>query len=327
MICSDTTSSSHKCEGIEKTSRILITGANGLVGSALEQELKNQGYTNLVLMTRQLCDLKNFENVKAFFLDAKPVVVFHTAASVYGIRGNVKNRGSVFTDNILINTHVIESSRLAKVQKIIAMGTIAAYPETTLSPIKEEQIWDGPPHGSESSYAHAKRAMLAQLLAYRENYNLDYAYIISTNLYGPNDKFDSHHGHVIPSLIRKFYEAKKNGTEVEIWGDGTASRDFLYSKDMARALIMIMNQYSGPINVASGKETKIKEIVDFLTDYLEMHQKVRWNSQMPNGRKFSPIDLTYTQSIGFNPIYSTQDGLKETLEWFGPVFQQNLIRE
>ena len=306
--------------------KILITGARGLVGTALVDELKKQGYLNLVLLTKDLCDLTNFGAVTSFFQDAKPDVVFHAAASVFGIGGNLKNRGSIFVDNVLMNTHVIEASRLAGVKKIIAMGTIAAYPDPKVMPVQEEHIWDGPPHGSESSYGHAKRAMLAQLQAFYENYGLDFAYVISTNLFGSNDKFDIECGHVIPSLIRKFYEAKKMGTGVAIWGDGTAGRDFLYSKDMARALVLIMNGYTGPINVASGRRTMIKEVVSVLCDYFDLQGKVQWDSQMPNGRKFYEIDLARLKSLGFTPAYSFEDALVETLDWFSSKYEQNLIR-
>lgn len=310
---------------VASQSKILITGSKGLVGSALIDELKSQGYTNLIPLTRQCCDLTNFEAVKAFFHDIKPDIIFHAAASVFGIGGNMKNRASIFLDNILMNTHVVEAGRQVEVEKIIAMGTVAAYPDA-ISPLREEQIWDGPPHGSESSYGHAKRSMLAQLLAYQENYGLDFAYVISTNLYGPNDKFDTLQGHVIPSLIRKFYEAKKNNTEVVIWGDGTAARDFLYAKDMARALILIMNRYQGAINVASGDKTQIKDLAGFLTDYFDMHGKVRWDREMPNGRKFCEIDLTHLKSLGFHPHYTTDTGLRETLDWFSSQYEQKLIR-
>lgn len=306
--------------------KILITGARGLVGSALVEELKSQGYTNLYLPLRQDCDLTNFQDVKSTFLKVNPDIVFHCAAAVYGIGGNLKNKGSIFLDNILMNTHVIEASRLSGVKKIIAMGTVAAYPDPKTEPVKEEDIWEGPPHGSESSYGHAKRAMLAQLLAYRENYGLDYAYVISSNLFGPNDKFDVQLGHVIPSLIRKFYEAKKNGTNVNIWGDGSAARDFLYSKDMARALVLIMNMHTGPINVASGEKIMIKEVVEYLSEYFGMQGSVEWDHRMPNGRKFYEVDLSRLRSIGFEPAFSSKEGLAETLNWFVSTYEKNLIR-
>lgn len=311
---------------IPLNSKILITGGKGLVGSALIAELENQGYTNLASITRQSCDLTNFEKVKSLFNEIKPDVVFHMAASVYGIGGNAKNPAKIFLDNTLMNTHVIEASRQVEVAKIVAMGTVAAYPDPKVIPIKEEHIWDGPPHRSESSYGHAKRAMLAQLLAYQENDGLDFSYVISTNLYGPDDKFDVQQGHVIPSLIRKFYEAKKTHSEVVIWGDGNAARDFLYSKDMARALVLTMNKHSGPINIASGTKTMIKEVVSFLSNYFDMQSQVRWDSSMPNGRQFYEIDLSNMRSMEFSPMYTIQSGLRETLEWFGLKYEEKLIR-
>jgi GDP-L-fucose synthase len=311
---------------INLKSKILITGAKGLVGSALILELKKQGYENLVPLARTDCDLTQFASVKSLFQEVKPDIVFHLAASVYGIAGNVKNRGSLFLENILMNTHVIESSRLSGVKKIIAMGTIAAYPPPVSIPVKEDHIWNGPPHASENSYGHAKRAMLAQLLAYHENYNLDFAYVISTNLYGPNDKFDSQFGHVIPSLIRKFYEAKKHSKNIEIWGDGTAARDFLYAKDMARALVFIMNKLSLSINVSSGKKTTIKEVVQLLSNYFEIDKEIVWNTAMPNGRSHYEIDLSLIKSAGFEPAYTFAAGLTETLDWFCTEYEKNLVR-
>lgn len=311
---------------INNYSKILVTGSKGLVGTALVNELSKQGYTNLCLPSRQECDLTNFQSVKSYFIAEKPEIVFHSAAAVFGIGGNLKNPAKIFFDNVLMNSHVIEASHLCGTKKIIAMGTVAAYAEPRSLPVKEEDIWEGPPHDSESSYGHAKRAMLAQLQAYKQNYGLDYAYVISTNLYGQNDKFNTRFGHVIPSLICKFYEAKKNGTNVEIWGDGSAARDFLYSKDMARALVLLMNQFSGAINVASGKKCNIHDVVDLLTDYFEMHGRVQWDTKMPNGRKFYEVDLTKLRTLGFLPLYTMKDGLLETLEWFSTTYEQNLVR-
>jgi GDP-L-fucose synthase len=312
---------------LSKDSKIVITGSGGLVGTALVERLKQEGYLNLYLPSRKDCDLTDFQAVKSLFKKISPDVVFHNAAAVFGIGGNLKNRGKIFLDNTLMNTHVIEASHLSGASKVIAMGTVAAYPDPKQEPVKEQQIWDGPPHGSESSYGHAKRAMLAQLIAYQENYGLDYVYAISTNLYGQNDKFDTQLGHVIPSLICKFYEAQKQGTDVVIWGDGTSARDFLYSKDMARALVLAMNHFSGPINIASGRKCMIRDVVDILTKYFGMEGKVKWDTKMPNGRKFYEVDLTHLRRIGFTPEYSIESGLLETLDWFSSIYEQNLVRK
>lgn len=303
-----------------------MTGAEGLVGSALMEELRDQGYENLSLLSRRFCDLTNLEQTISFFEKVHPQVVFHNAAAVYGIGGNQKHRGRVFLENVLINTNVIEASRLCKAKKVIAMGTVAAYPTPRTFPVKEDQIWEGPPHGSESSYGHAKRAMLAQLLAYKESYDLDFSYVISTNLYGKHDKFDPLYGHVIPSLIYKFHQAKKRGEEVVIWGDGTAARDFLYSKDMARALILIMNRFSGVLNVGTGERTKIKDVVEVLTQYHSMEDQVKWDRSKPNGRDYYEIDLSRINSLGYKAQFSIELGLKETLDWFASHCDKELLR-
>ncbi len=307
-------------------STILITGASGLVGTALVEQLKAHGYNNLFLCGREQCDLRNLEATAALFTEIRPDIVFHAAASVYGIKGNLANRGSIFIDNILMNTHVIEASRLAGAKKIIAIGTIAAYPDPKIVPIKEEHIWNGPPHASESSYGHAKRAMLAQLIAYQESYGLDFAYVISTNLYGPNDKFDPHFGHVVPSLVHKFHQAKMTDADVMIWGDGSASRDFLYSKDMGRALVAIMNHFTGAINVASGTKTSILELASILSEYYSMQGRIQWDTSQPTGRLFHEIDITLLKSIGFSPAYSVRNGLYETLNWYNENYAKGLVR-
>lgn len=305
---------------------ILITGASGLVASALREELRSCGYNNLVLCTRDICDLRNFEAVKKLFRETQPDIVFHTAASVYGIGGNIVKKGSIFLDNILINTHVIEAARAVNVKKMIAMGTVAAYSDMNGIPIKEENIWNGPPHASESSYGHAKRAMLAQLEAYYDDYGMDFAYVISTNLYGMHDKFDIQFGHVIPSLVRKCHEAKLNGRKAVIWGNGSATRDFLYSKDMARALVLIMNSFTGAINVGSGRKTSIREVAEILVDLYEMKDGIEWDTTKPQGRTFCEIDLSLLRALGFDPMYSIRDGLKETVEWYELNSEKNLVR-
>ncbi|MBS0626300.1 MAG: NAD-dependent epimerase/dehydratase family protein [Verrucomicrobia bacterium] len=300
----------------DRNSKILITGAKGLVGTALIEELESQGYRNLIKLTKESCDLICFDQTKAALFQARPDIVFHLAAAVFGIGECVKNQGLVFVDNVLINTHVIEASRLAGAKKIIAMGSVATYPEPKITPVKEEHLWNGPPHAADWSYAQAKRTMLAQLMAFQKQYGLDYAYVLSTNLYGKNDKFDIEKGHVIPSLIRKFYEAHKTQSEVIVWGDGTASRDFLYAKDLARILSLLIHRHSGPINVGYGQQKPIREVVGFLTDYFQLQGKVRWDHEKPNGRPFFDIDLSILKSLGFTPEYTLEKGLLETLDWF-----------
>lgn len=298
-------------------STILITGGHGLVGHALRDFLTQKGYHKIFSPTRQECDLKDFGSVKHYFQQVRPDFVFHLAAAVYGIMGNMKNKGSSFFDNVMINTHVIEASRLIGVKKVTAMGTGAAYPYPSPGlPLKEEMIWFGRPHGAEDSYGQAKRAMLAQLEAYQESDGLKSAFVISGNLYGPHDKFDIEWGHVTPALVRKFYEAKKNNQKVVVWGNGSARRDFLYSKDVALALFLIMQNLEGAVNMGSGQVYAIRDLVNILAKHTQMEAKLEWDETKPNGQDYRAYDLTKLFSTGFKPQYSFESAVCETYDWF-----------
>jgi len=297
--------------------RIMITGSGGLVGRALKEELIRLGYTNVIAPTSKECDLTDLKATLNFFKNTEPKYVFHSAAAVYGIMGNMENKGISFLNNTLINTHVIEACRVVNVKKIVAMGTGCVYPYPPPSlPLTEDLIWQGAPHHSEDSYAHAKRAMLAQLNAYHESYNLNYAFVISGNLYGPQDKFDIHHGHVIPSLVRKFYEAKQNNTPVNVWGDGSARRDFLFSEDTSKALILIMHKINGVVNMGSNVINSIKDIVDILAHHTGMEGKIVWDASKPNGQEYRAYDLQKLFSAGFSPTVTLSDGVRLTYDWY-----------
>jgi GDP-L-fucose synthase len=229
----------------------------------------------------------------------------------------MENKGVSFRDNVLINTNVIEACRLSGVKKIVAMGSGCVYPYPSPGlPLKEDMVWQGRPHESEDSYAHAKRAMLAQLIAYREQYGLPYAFVISGNLYGPHDKFDVEHGHVTPSLVRKFVEAKSSGGRVSVWGNGSARRDFIYCTDVARALVAIMHHIEGPVNMGSGRVHTIRDIVDELGRITGLTDRVDWDHTKPNGQDYREYDLSILQSTGFQPAISLREGLAVTVDWF-----------
>ena len=299
------------------TDRILITGGSGLIGTALHNNLINNGFTNVIASSSTDCDLTDFNKTIAYFKEVKPDYVFHLAAAVYGIMGNMKNKGLSFYRNAQINLNVIEASRQVAVKKITCMGSGCVYPYPSPGlPLEESMIWDGKPHPSEDSYAQSKRAMLAQLNAYAESYDMDFAFAISANLYGPNDKFDTEYGHVTPSLIRKFYEAKLSGNEVLVWGNGSAKRDFMYSDDAAEALIAIMNNLSGPVNVGSGMVHSIREIVDGIADICDLEEFVRWDESKPNGQDYRSYDLGKLNSTGFKPRVTITDGLRRTYNWY-----------
>lgn len=294
----------------------MVTGAGGVIGKALVENLTAAGYENVVGLVSADGDLCSFDETMTLMETHRPAMVFHMAARVSGIMGNMKNRALAYLDNIRINTNVIESARLTGVKKIVAMGTTAIYSDLVTLPMKEDDLWLGPPHASEAPYGHAKRAMLAQLEAYREQYGIDFAYAISTNLYGAHDRFDEQYGHVVPSLISKFYSASRSGDDVTVWGDGSPQRDFLYSRDAAEALRLIGENGHGPINLASGSPVKIRDVVEILAEISEITGVVRWDASKPNGQMLRQYSVDRLSSLGFIPRYSLKDGLRETYDWF-----------
>jgi GDP-L-fucose synthase len=299
------------------TDKILVTGARGLVGSALVDHLRTEGYQNIVEVGRDDCDLVDPFSTRRYFEDTRPDFVFHAAARVYGIMGNMKNKALSFYDNVMINTNVVDAAQRVGVRKITVMGTGAVYPYPSPGlPLKENMIFLGEPHPAENSYANAKRAMLAMLAAYEESHGLAWAYLVSCNLFGPRDKFDTEFGHVVPSLIKKFYDAKQNGTNVLVWGDGSAQRDFMYVKDTARVALASMKDIKGPANIGSGKVFRIGEMVDMIAEISGMTGRVVWDSEKPNGQDYRAYDLSKIDSIGFKCKYSIRQGLEETWEWY-----------
>ena len=302
---------------MNKSDRIVVTGAAGLLGSAVADHLYAQGYENVVGLRRSDCDLLDASAAFAEFERRRPDHVFHAAAKVYGIMGSMKHQGVSFYENMMINTNVIEASRRAGARKVTAVGTGAVYPFPSPSlPLKEDMIFLGRPHPAHAGYANAKRAMLAMLEAYEESYGLKWAYIVSANLFGPRDKFDVEFGNVVPSLIKKFYDAKKSGGKVQVWGDGSAQRDFLYVKDAARAGLGVMSNIDGAVNMGSGHVCSILDVVDTLSDLTGMSGRIEWDASKPNGQAYRAYDLTKIDKMGFQPAYSLRDGLRETWDWY-----------
>jgi GDP-L-fucose synthase len=297
------------------TTRVLVTGGSGVVGTAVRNELEDHGYEVLAPTSADV-DLTKMDATVEYFSAAAPDQVVHLAARVHGLMGHVRAQGSVYLDNILINTHVVEAARLAGVQKILAMGSTAVYSDCVSLPMSEKEIWLGAPHYSESGYAHAKRSMLAQLDSYRDQYGLDYAFAISTNVYGPSDKFDEEKGHVIPSLVSRLHRVRRDGGAFTVWGTGRATRDFLYAADAARALRLALENHTGPINIASGTSVTIRETVEALVSAAGFDGEVVWDRSKPDGQAARAYDVSRLAALGFEPTWSLEKGLLETFEWY-----------
>jgi len=302
---------------LNKADKIIVTGAVGLVGSALVDHLRAEGYANVIGLRRADCDLMDTPATFAAFERLRPDHVFHAAARVYGLGGSIKHQGSSFYENVMINTNVVEASRRAGARKITVMGTGAVYPFPSPGlPLKEDMIFLGRPHPAHAGYANAKRAMLAMLEVYEESYGLRWAYIVSGNLFGPRDRFDVEFGNVVPSLVKKFYDAKKSGGTVQVWGDGSAQRDFIYVKDAARAAVAVISSVDGAVNMGSGGVYRIRDVVDALTELTGMSGRVEWDHSKPNGQAYRAYDLSKIEGLGFKPAYSLRAGLEETWNWY-----------
>ncbi|MBU3071659.1 NAD-dependent epimerase/dehydratase family protein [Aestuariicella sp. G3-2] len=297
-------------------SKILVTGSAGVLGRALVTLLKEKGFRKVFSPSSQECNLLSKNQTEEYFLNVDPDFVFHLAGKVYGLGGNSKYKADVIYENIMINTNVIHASHLVNVNKIVAMGTVAMYPDPPVSnPALETDLWQGYPHKSEESYAVAKLAMLSMLEAYKESYQLDYAFPLSTNLYGPGDRFNDETGHVIPSLIKKFYDAKQSDGSVTVWGTGKAERDFLFSADAADGLICIMENLSGCVNLASGNVVKIKDLVNTLIEITGV-SNVRWDESKPDGQLIRSYNIDKLSNCHFLSKHNLYEGLEKTWDWY-----------
>lgn len=295
---------------------ILVTGASGVIGTALVAELTAHGGRPVVALNSRDVDLTDFAATVALFQHYRPTIVYHLAARVAGIMGNLRAQGQAYFDNARINTNTVEAARLAGARKVVAMGSAAAYSDIVPLPMREEDIWRGAPHGSEAGYAHAKRGMLAQLQAYQDQYGLDYAYCISTNLFGPHDRFDEQHGHVLPSLISKFHRAARDGGVVTVWGSGAPRRDFLYAKDAARAARLIGEGFTGPINLATGSSISIREAAYLIRDVVDPAIEIDWDRSKPDGQVLRDYNVEKLRALGFVPGFSLAAALAETYHWY-----------
>ncbi|MEW6144262.1 MAG: GDP-L-fucose synthase [Thermodesulfobacteriota bacterium] len=300
--------------------KILLTGGSGFLGTFVAGELEARGVrkSNIRIPRSRDLDLRKWENCRKA-VDGTDVVI-HLAAKVGGIGFNLKYPGELFYDNAIMGIQLMEAARQAGVEKFVCVGTVCAYPKFTPVPFKEENLWDGYPEETNAPYGVAKKALLVQAESYRKQYGFNAIYLVPVNLYGPGDHFDPEDAHVIPALILKFFDAKEKGLEkVTAWGTGNPSREFLFVKDAARGIVTAAERYekSAPVNIGSGEEIRIGELVYMIKELVGYEGEVEWDASRPDGQPRRKLDVTKAkEEFGFESEISLAEGLVETIEWY-----------
>ncbi|MCC2631974.1 MAG: 3-beta hydroxysteroid dehydrogenase/isomerase [Patescibacteria group bacterium] len=301
-----------------KDKKILITGGSGFLGRHVVEELKKHGAESISIPRSSEVDLRVFENcVEA----VKGIdVVLHLAAKVGGIGLNKEKPAELFYDNAIMGIQLIEAAHQAKVGKFVTVGTICAYPKFTPVPFKEDDLWNGYPEETNAPYGIAKKALLVQSQAYRQQYGMNAIYLLPVNLYGPHDNFDPASSHVIPALIKKVYDATKNGdSSIEVWGTGNASREFLYVEDAARGIVMAAEGYDkeDPVNLGAGFEITIRDLVTLICRLMEYKGEIVWNADKPDGQPRRMLDTERARKeFGFQAEIDFEEGLRRTIDWY-----------
>lgn len=303
-----------------KQKRITITGGKGFLGRHLFRKMQQQKYKNLSVADLPEYNLTRAEDVKRMYDLTRPDIVIHLAAKVGGIGFNQQNPGTLFYDNIIMGVQLLHEGYLKKIQKFVALGTICAYPKFTPVPFKEEDIWNGYPEETNAPYGLAKKMMLVQSQAYRQQYGFNSIFLLPVNLYGPGDNFDPNSSHVIPALIKKCVDAIINGEEeIIVWGTGKATREFFYVEDAVDAIILASEKYdkSNPINIGAGFEISIKDLVDLIVELTGFQGKVVWDITKPDGQPRRMLDTTKAfNEFGFKARTDFREGLRKTIDWY-----------
>jgi GDP-L-fucose synthase len=294
---------------------ILITGGTGMVGSALRDLLPHA-----IFVGSDSYNLKNFQDTHSMFINFAPEYVIHLAAKVGGVKANSNFLGDFYYDNIMINSNVLECAKNSRVKKVVSLLSTCIYPDKVVYPLTEEQIHLGPPHHSNYAYAYAKRMLDIQSQAYREQYGCNFITAVPNNLFGEHDNFDLENSHLIPAIIRKIYEAKQNKTDVTLWGDGKALREFTYSKDLAKIMLSLLKQYDEPepINVGNTTEYSVKQVAETIAMIMKFKGNIIWDKTQPTGQHRKPSDNSKLLNLGWKTEDYTpfNEALQNTCEWF-----------
>lgn len=303
-----------------KNKRITITGGKGFLGKHLIKAFRNHGHENITVADLPDYNLIDLGDVRRLYEETRPDIVVHLAAKVGGIGFNRENPGSLFYDNIMMGVQLIHEGYLRKIDKFVALGTICAYPKFTPVPFKEEDLWNGYPEETNAPYGLAKKMMLVQSQAYRQQYGFNSIFLLPVNLYGPGDNFDPRSSHVIPALIKKCVDARIRGEkEIIVWGSGQATREFFYVEDAAEAIVLATERYnkSEPVNIGAGFEISIRDLVKLIVELTGFKGRIAWDATQPDGQPRRMLDTTKAlQEIGFRATTDFREGLRKTISWY-----------
>jgi len=300
--------------------RVVVTGGAGFLGGFVVEELRRRGAREILVPRSRDYDLVEMSAVRALYRDTQPTLLVHLAARVGGIGANRDNPGRFFYDNLMMGVQLLEVGRQVGLRKLVALGTICAYPKHCPVPFKEEDLWNGYPEETNAPYGLAKKMLLVQSQAYRQQYGFDSVVLFPVNLYGPGDNFDLHTSHVIPALIRKCVEARERGDRrIVAWGTGAASREFLHARDAAEGIVDAAERYdeSEPVNLGAGFEIKIRDLVPLVARLCRFEGEIVWDASRPDGQPRRMLDTSRAlREFGWKARIPFEEGLRETVEWF-----------
>ena len=300
--------------------RITVTGGAGFLGTQVVRKLRELGCENIFVPRSRDYNLVDNEAVKRLYRDSKPDIVIHLAGVVGGIGANKKNPGKFFYDNLMMGVQMLEQGRLWGAEKFVVVGTVCAYPKFTPAPFKEEDLWNGYPEETNAAYGLAKKMLLVQAQAYRQQYGFNSIYLLPVNLYGPEDSFDPESSHVIPALIKKCVDATQEGRDqIIVWGTGKPTREFLYVEDAAEGIVLATESYnkSAPINLGAGFEISIKDLVSLIARLTGFNGQIIWDTSKPDGQPRRRLDTAKAKvEFGFKAKTGFEEGLRKTIEWY-----------
>jgi GDP-L-fucose synthase len=311
------------------TKRITITGGEGFLGSHLVQKLKARGYQHVQSVPYPAYDLVQLADVQRMYREFQPQIVIHLAAKVGGIGFNQENPATLFYENLMMGAQLLHEGYVNRIEKFVGIGTICAYPKFTPVPFHENDLWNGYPEETNAPYGLAKKMLLVQAQAYRQQYGFNAIYLLPVNLYGPGDNFNPRSSHVIPALIKKCVEAvEQHAEEVVVWGTGKATREFFYVEDAAEAIILATERYnkSDPVNIGAGFEIAIKDLVALIAEITGFQGRIRWDASKPDGQPRRMLDTNRaSQEFGFTATTNFREGLTKTIDWYTQYKQRPLV--